>query len=461
MRIYLIYGLWVLVGVLLLRTWAQWQGDRRWPLARMLFVGWAIALGWLLWHGPEPYRLFGDFTKAYYFAGQQVLQGSRDFYGEACVRGYVNIPIVAPLFAPFALVEAPVAGWLMAAVGVAATVAACYGTIRLAAVRGVKTWAVVALFIACGPVYYNLRLGNTTQYVLVLLVLALACWRRGWAGWTGALVAIAGVIKIPILLLGGYFLLRAPGLPGRWRAWTGFVVGLTSVVGLSLLLFGIDLHGAWYSQCIQPFAGKPLSAFNVQSVDGVLARLLGGEPDTWIPLVLQGPAALLFKLLRYGLLALLVGATGWVLWRVKSPLGLARQGSPQAQMAAELELMAVLCVALLISPISWTHYYLLLLLPIALLLGNPWLIPPGWRWALGVAVVLICLPVTLYQPTGVPEGGLALVVLALWPVVGLSHYFVGGVLLLGTVLAARSHPSAGFGPVDPRPAERLVQRDLL
>ncbi len=428
MRIYLVYcGLVIGMGGLL---WWMAQGQKqgqeqdpgRLPLWRMLYMGGAIALGLLLWHGPEPYRLFGDFTKAYYFAGQQILQGSHDFYGDACVRGYVNIPIVALLFAPFAQFSPAVAGGLMAAVGVVATGAACGGLLRLTQVTGWRQWALVGLFIASGPVYYNLRLGNTTQYVLLLLIAALGCGRKGWALAAGALVAIAGIIKIPILLLGPYFLLR-----GRLRTCFGFGLGLVAVVGLSLLLFGPELHGTWYTQCIQPFAGKPLSAFNVQSVDGFLARLLGGKPDTWIPMTVGLP----FKLLRYGLLSALVGAVVWTFWRAPPHPELRawdEKSLGSARTMVELEWVTVLCLALLISPISWTHYYLLLILPLGLCLGHPQMIPPGGHPLLLLISLLISLPVTLYQPAGVPW---------LLGQAGLSHFFIGGVLLLSLLLAAR------------------------
>ncbi len=442
MRIYVLYGLLVMAAVAF--GWVMerggWAAQRRsQPLLRMGYAGLAMAGITLLGHGPEPYRLFGDFTKAYYFAGQQVLQGSSDFYGQACVRGYVNIPIVAVVFAPLAQFLPPVAGWLMAAAGLGATIAAYGGLLRLTQVTGWRQWALIGLFVASGPLYYNLRLGNTTQYVLLLLVLALARGRQGRPGAMGALVAIAAVIKLPILLLGGYFLLR-----GRWRAAAGFGLGLVAIVGSSLLLFGPALHGSWYTQCIQPFAGKPLSAFNVQSVDSFLARLLGGSATTWVPMPLP---ALPFKVLRYGLLGVLVGAVLGTFRRARDWPGATAMTAGRsetlappsvfAQTAQELEFVTVLCLALLISPIAWTHYYLLLILPLALFLEKPAMIPAlklagvaiAGRWPLLLSAALISLPVTLYEHPRVPEW------IGNW---FLSHYFLGGLLLLGVLLVARS-----------------------
>lgn len=412
MRIYFLYSFLILLAVglgvasetVLKQRWLQWVG----------YAAIAVAMGYLLWTGPEPYRLFGDFTKAYYFAGQEVLRSSKDLYSDACTRGYVNIPIVAYLFTPFAGFDANTAANLMALVGAGATIAACYLSLQLTGVTGWRSLALVGLFVASGPVYYNLRLGNTTQYVLLLLLGAVFCLWKQQGFLAGALVAIAGIIKIPILLLAGYFLLR-----GRWQAVTGFVAALLAIVGTSLLLFGPELHVDWYQQCVQPFAGKPVSAFNVQSVDGFLARLLGGNPATWMPMQVNWT----FKLLRYSLLSLLAGAVVWAFWRVKPPRTLA---------AETLEFVTVLVLALLMSPISWTHYYLLLLLPFALYLGKKLPLPEP-RWALrwfAVSAVLVSLPVTLYKS---PNSLLQQLVDRVF----LSHYFFGGVLLLGLLLAAR------------------------
>ena len=56
-----------------------------------------------------------------------------------------------------------------------------------------------------------------------------------------------------------------------------------------------------------------------------------------------------------------------------------------------LELSMVLCLALLISPISWTHYYLLLLLPLVVVRGNRLPMPDRGGWFVAVMAATVML----------------------------------------------------------------------
>ena len=107
-------------------------------------------------------------------------------------------------------------------------------------------------------------------------------------------------------------------------------------------MFGFDLHRVWFERCIRPFAEGPLAAYNVQSVDGFLARLMtsGGRQD-FSPLAV-GPA---FHAARLVLLALLIGTVVAVCS--------ARAPGPGE---ATLDLAITLALALVVSPISWTGW---------------------------------------------------------------------------------------------------------
>ncbi len=104
-----------------------------------------------------------------------------------------------------------------------------------------------------------------------------------------------------------------------------------------------------------------------------------------------------------------------------------------------LELCMFICAAILISPISWSHYYSFLLLPIAFYAGDRFphkLRSRGLARALGwtfvVSVVLFSLPEELsveYYDAQPQETGLARALL--------SHYFYGGVLFYCFLVAQR------------------------
>ncbi|MBD2022128.1 DUF2029 domain-containing protein, partial [Leptolyngbya sp. FACHB-36] len=281
----------------------RWAGFGSLALAMILLLGLATE--------PQARDAFVDFTKAYYPAAKAALFNPAELYARSDDDlTFVNLPIVALLFAPFAALDVSTAAALMTAIGAIATIAACYLCIRYTNVTGWQRVLLVGLFVANGPLFYNLRIGNTSQYTLLLLLGAL--WLQPKRSvLAGCLLAIAGIIKVPLLLFGAYYVLR-----GRWRVVAGFVGTLLAIGLASLLVFGPDLHVTWYQACIQPFAGKPISAFNVQSVDGLLSRsLLGGGLRNWLPMQVDWS----YKLVRYAILSLLVGSAIWVGWRAQPP----------------------------------------------------------------------------------------------------------------------------------------------
>jgi hypothetical protein len=385
------------------RRWATWLASGVAALVIMAFF----------WSVSEPPVPLGDFRKAYYPAGALLRADPAALY--QFPPKFNCIPIVAWLFVPLSWLSAPAAGVVFTLLGALAVGLTCYGLIRLTGVAGWRRAGLAGLFVVNGPLYNSLREGNLTHFVLFLLFVALDCMEKRRDAWAGVLLAIAGIVKPPVLPVAALLVLR-----WRWRALAGFGGALLGIGGASLALYGLDLHVAWYRDCVQPFVHAPIGAFNVQSVDGFLARLWtdGRYLHSWWPIANLG---LGFVVLRSILLALLVCPTAWVLWR-----------APQAATAQRLDFSILLCLALLISPTSWTHYYLLLLLPIGLHVGGMLGTPSGRSGAalFWLAVASISPPVT--APT-LGAGALHSPVASLL----ISHYFFGGVLMLGVLLGAR------------------------
>ncbi len=407
MKNYLVFVFLILVTVgvntichkFLKQRWNLWLGYGFPALFMMLFM---VTVS-------EPRMLFSDFTKAYYPVGRLILHNPFELYNQQPPE-FVNIPIIAFLFTPFSLLQCHHAKILFTIIGGLAVLTTCYLLLKLTKVSGWKRIALIGVFVINGPLYNSLREGNITHFVLLLLLAAFFCLEKKHDLWLGILLGIAALLKIPLFLLGVYFFLR-----GRWRVIVGFSASLLTIVGASLLLFGIELHLLWLHQCIEPFAGKPLAAFNVQSVSAFLARLLTNNSLIyWLPTEVGWR----FKMMQYVLLSVLAGGTLWVCWRSKASTTLEVE---------KLEFSIFLCLALVTSPISWTHYYLLLLLPVSLYLGNRLAVPQGRRWVslVVLSILLISPPVTLIESQN-------LLVRLL-----ISHYFFGGILLLGVLLAAR------------------------
>jgi hypothetical protein len=324
---------------------------------------------------------------------------------------FVNLPILALLFRPFAALDSHTAGWVFLVLGFLAEVAAWAMLCRVARLEGARCWMLAALFVFSGPLAYSLRHGNSTHFLLLVLAAAVACLDRRHDFLMGFCLAVAALVKPPLALLPAYYTLR-----GRWRLTAGCAAVGLPVVALSLGWFGVDVHRAWYDCCIRPFSGRPMTAYNVQSLGAGIARMLGfGDLGWgWNPSVVDAR----WRVLNSVAVGLASGGT---------LLACLRKTGPWKDTADRLEFSLVLALTLAISPVCWTHYYLLLLVPMALWLGDRLGIPsaPGWSLAFGVAYLAMSLPVRGW--TG--EDLLARILV--------SHCLAGGLLFLAVLVAAR------------------------
>jgi hypothetical protein len=399
-------------------------------VAVVIVGGLAHAILWLI---SEPEALFSDFYKAYYPVAEYLwLEGPARPWPplEVGAGGFVNLPIVGWLFAPLVAFGEDGSSWVYLAIGASLTTLAWLLLTRSFAARSP---VLLLLFLANGPLVNSLREGNSTHVILLLLTLAVLLWRanRGFAA--GAVLAVCGIIKLPLLLLGVYFAAR-----GRWKIVAGGATTIVGVLLLSVLVHGLDVHVSWYRDSVEPFLGGVIAAFNVQSIDGFMLRLATGTADLldWVP---HRPS-LAHRIARYATVAILLGGSFWLMWRA----GLRAVARPP-QRRDLIEFCMVLTLSLVISPISWSHYYLLMLLPAALCLGGHTLAPQERRWRVmfWAGFALTSLPVVILP---LPEswlGGLAArTIISLW--------LAGGLL----IFAAHAHALWEIGRGTDRAAPR-------
>jgi hypothetical protein len=115
-----------------------------------------------------------------------------------------------------------------------------------------------------------------------------------------------------------------------------------------------------------------------------------------------------------------------------------------------VELWLILCLTILIAPISWTHYHLLLLIPGAALLSRWASLEQRSRVGLVAALVLIAPPVVeLIIQNRIGN--------ALWERLLISHYFAGAVVMLAVLIGERQR----IANVDSQGRERLVPSAML
>lgn len=393
-----------------------------WWVLSVIVVG---VVGWQIGTRQE----WLDFYKGYYFGGHQALLDINQLYPAENCPGFVNFPLLAYLFAPFGLLPQQEAGRLFFVLNLISIIPLAYWLVRFGNLTGWKRWFMLILLGMNGPLDYSLWLGNMTQWIMLSLLILLWWYERGREWLTGVLLGINGLLKIPLILPAGYFLVRR-----RWRVVAGGLMVAFLAVGVSLLFIPFSLNRTWFDQCILPFSGHPVAAYNNQSVMGFLARRLIPESDInyWFPLE---PTRMFTLVSNISTILLYMPVVTILLLGWKS----SRTASEHV-----FEFLIVLTCSLLTSPLSWTHYFMLLLLPVAYYLGaNDFDLRRLWfSVPLAIGLVFISIPIELTVALSYAADRRLF----------LSMHFMGGVLLYVTLVAFWFHRR------NRNPLERLEAR---
>lgn len=397
------------------------------------------------WSMSEPSVTFSDFTVAYYPAGRAIIEDIPRLFvrcWDTPVCGFVNIPIVALLFTPFSTLTLRHAQWLFVVLSLGSLILSVWLLWSISEPTTWRKWGIVLLFMMNGPLVYSVKEGNLTHVALLLLLAGVVGLEKTWERSAGVCFALAAVIKLPLLLFAVYF----AGVR-RWRLVMGYGLTLVTISALSLWYAGWASHVEWYREVIQPLSGQGLAAFNVQSIEGVLLRFQdGARLYDWKPV----PAPAGVRLTGQAAAVLLVGLSCIVCLR--KPVSRPRE-------TLYVELSMVLCLSLLISPISWTHYYLFLLLPLSLYAGNRLLIPAqGWWLAAMIFCTLLVSPPVMFAGEQAASQWASRLLI--------SHYVLGALLLWGVLAAIRwklgaAHPLrlVASGEKRPMPVPAQVNQD--
>jgi hypothetical protein len=407
----------VICAIVTIRIWPK----TGWPAATLLAAG-CLSLAILTFLAVDPQYPFWDYRTAYYPAGKAVLDDPASLavlVGKG-VNGFVNLPIVAYLFVPFSVLSLRYAIGLFTLFGLMMTVVAWLLLISLAELKGAERWLLLLLFVANGPLLYSIKEGNTSHVILVALTGSLYLLRARRPVAAGALLGAAAVLKLPLLLFGVYFVLRRD-----WRGTLGFVCVCLVVGILSVILFGWDFHVRWFELCVLQFGSRWLAAFNVQSIQSFILRLQVAPAllTDWTATYSPGASQ---RFAGYVLIGLLYLTALWSCIRRSARLGDNTSGTGDAR--RDLEFLLVLCLAVVSSPLSWSHYYAWLLLPAAFHLRSTSLFAAGSIARL-LGWVAIILATVLVRPLQFSDP----VLMTAYSTVGASNLLFSGLLWIGLI----------------------------
>lgn len=230
-------------------------------------------------------------------------------------------------------------------------------------------WPVISLLLLSSPLAHQIYLGQLNLLLLLLFTLAWRLDRAGYDVASAACVAVAASIKIfpGFLLL--YFLAQR-----RYRAVFAGVATLLLVNALSWIVFGTH---AWqtYVTVVLPAVAGFRGAWANASIAGFWAKLFDSSNPAVAPL---WAAPALAKALTALCDLTLMGVMSWSMFRASR------------RSARDCAFAAGVLATVLLSPIVWHHYFVILALPLLILWRQ---LPATWlvRSVLCAAVLLLAV----------------------------------------------------------------------
>jgi alpha-1,2-mannosyltransferase len=295
--------------------------------------------------------------------GRRWLAGSPLYAGSGPGTGFIGPPFQALFFAPFSRLAADHEAaarllWhLVNVVALAAGTRWWFVASREDARRSI--WRAPAVLFALAaialPAQTNFEHQNMNPLLLALTGAAALLLVRGRDGWAGIVIGGATALKAFPALLVVYL-----AISRSWRATTAALLSAGLLTAAGALRYGarsLQVFGDWIA--INREGWWPDRPQN-QSIHAAVARLGWGDPA-----VVTSAASLT-----------LVVLLGVLTWRRLRPIG------HDDAIADKLALW--LGAAVLISPIAWDHYWVLML-PLLLTIRPR----QGWRLAVLVAAALL------------------------------------------------------------------------
>lgn len=303
-----------------------------------------VTLG--VWGIAASHHMFAvDFNHAFWPAGHRVLAGLSPYAAPDSLAARTGVAFVYPapgalLFAAFAWLPHGTANVVFTLVTLAAALGAC-------AAAGVRDWRIYGIVL----LWPSVIAGWQTANLSLLLAFGVACAWRARERPVAAGVIVGVVVSLKVFLWP-----LALWLAGtrRWRALAWAIIATAVVNLVSWAVIGYTEVDA-YMRLARVVAG--------------LEQRIGYTPYA---LVLKFGAG---RMLAWTMaLALAGGAAGWC-------LRAALWGRDAAALTAAITL------ALLATPVVWSHYFALLLVPLAVA-------RPRFCWAWAIPLGLVVCPVT-------------------------------------------------------------------
>lgn len=286
-------------------------------------------------------------------------------------------------------------------------------------------WSVlpfVVIVLAANPVRQQFNQGQLNAILLLLTTAAWAADRTGRPLTAGLLVGAAAAVKLFPGFLFLFFLCRR-----RWPSLATGVITFLAVTGMTAALFGVQTY-LDYGRVVLPNLAVYRDVWLNSSLSGYWHKLFNSSSGHTLPLW-HSPALAVGGTVAS--CAALVAVLAVMTWRART-----REGQ-------DLAFGLALNGMLLVSPITWDHYFILLTLPAVLL----WLRLRGGLARVALCVILLTLafdPDTVWRAVTAGPGVRTQQVATPWQTLGIVSdlsYALLGLFLLGVTELWRSERS--------------------
>ena len=299
-------------------------------------------------------------------AAQETIHGGLNLYTFTDSQGlhYIYPPTFAVLMTPFTALRPSWAATAWYLLNLLLLAASLIFTVRILTPEGTaRSWGILffPLIITAEPTLATLTRGQVGIVMLASCVFALYFYRRGRPFLSGLLIAFATILKIYTGVIFFYFLIRRD-----WRALAGSAAGAivfgflipASVFGGRLTM----IHWrVWITTIVLPFLSTKaevtplygeLQNLDIMRNQSMLATMkhfgtIAGIPES-------GVGWIKFTALVFAVAALILVA---LVWR--------RDGDGNCYRVS-MQWSLALVAGLILIPVSWIHYYCLMIFPLAI-----------------------------------------------------------------------------------------------
>ena len=222
---------------------------------------------------------------------------------------------------------------------------------------------IIALSLFFNPLIEQIGQGQLSAIIMALVTGAWAAERCGRPSRAGVLIGFASAIKLFPGFLILYYAWRR-----EWKIVRSAVATLAVVTAVTALILGLDAY-VNYVVRVLPNVAWFRAGWNNASLSGFWSRLLDPVPEKARAIYLTIPLVYMPALCKAMTLVSSLAVVGFVAWSTRA--GRSHNALPPLRESDYSFAMAVTAM-LLISPITWEHYFLILAVPLAILwLGMP------------------------------------------------------------------------------------------